>query len=153
MLVRPAKTEELAPFIAISRETGWHQLNPREREHLTPDSFLVPVTGMFHHALATPGGTMLVAEEDGRPIGYILYSLRPNGITGQMEGFFFDQYVDPAHRHRGVAQELNARAMEHCRQLGATGVTLLIAPHNEASRKAASRSGFNVERLVFGRAL
>lgn len=153
MLVRPVRPEEIPSFIAISRETGWSQLSPRERERLNPELFLVSVTNMFREALARPGGSVLVAEEGGKPIGYILYSLQPSGITGQLEGFFFDQYVDPAHRHRGVAQELNARAMEHCRQLGATGVTLLIAPHNQASQKAAGRSGFHVERLVFGRAL
>lgn len=150
---RSARPEDMAGIVATSAQTGWEQLSAREREGVTPEDFAARVAGMFHHALSAPGGALLVAEDSGKVVGYILFCLQPNNLTGRLEGFFFDQFVEPEYRHRGLAQELNARAMERCAGLGATGVSLLIAPHNGDSQKAARRSGFKVERLIFSRPL
>ncbi|MGE5589097.1 MAG: N-acetyltransferase family protein [Bacillota bacterium] len=153
LVFRSARSEDMPHILSASAQTGWGQLSARERAGVTQEEFAARVSAMFQQVLSAPGGTLLVAEEDGRVIGYILYCLQPNALTGRLEGFFFDQFVEPDRRHRGLAQGLNARAMEHCARLGAAGVSLLIAPHNADSQKAARRSGFEVERLIFARPL
>jgi ribosomal protein S18 acetylase RimI-like enzyme len=84
----------------------------------------------------------LVAEEDGRPIGFALARRRDERV-----GYLGSVYVRPAFRRNGVARELMAAASA---ALGTEVLSLLVHVGNEEARTAYRRLGFRDEavRLV-----
>ena len=84
----------------------------------------------------------LVAEEDGRPVGFALARRRDDVV-----GYLNSVYVRPEFRRRGVGRELMAAASA---ALGSEVLSLLVHVSNEEARTAYRRLGFRDEavRLV-----
>lgn len=70
-------------------------------------------------AFIEPGGQILMAELDGRPVGCV--AIVPDG-TGAYE--LSKMAVSPELRGRGTGRRLLAAAIEHARQLGARSLFL-----------------------------
>ena len=137
MIVRPA-TEADFPAWAAMRDRLWPDCEPDELER-------------------EPPSLGLIAESEGRPIGFAEASIRsyaegaPAGPAAYLEGI----WVEPEWRRRGVARALleavegwaRARGLDHL------GSDALLA--NQASHRWHEAAGFGeVERLVvFGKTL
>jgi len=142
MIVRPASEADVPAWAAM-------------RARLWPDEDPVELALELASAAAPP--VALIAEEDGRPIGFAEASVRsvaegaPAGPAAYLEGI----WVEPEHRRRGVATALLAAVEQWGRTqgLGHLGSDALL--DNEASHRWHAAMGFGeVERLVvFGKPL
>src|SRR5687768_16020926 len=140
MIVRPATEGDFAAWAAMRRRL-WPDADPAELERELPGA---------------PGTLGLVAEEEGRLIGFAEAAVRDYaegaaGPAAYLEGI----WVEPECRRRGVARALLA-AVERwalAQGLGHLGSDALL--DNEVSHRWHAAAGFaEVERLVvFGKPL
>ncbi|GAA2741360.1 GNAT family N-acetyltransferase [Kitasatospora cinereorecta] len=92
----------------------------------------------------------LVAELDGRPVGYIR-QVPPTGLASnahirQIQGLA----VMPEARGRGVGEALIEAACEVARTAGARRMTLRVLGHNAPARRLYERRGFTVDGILPG---
>jgi ribosomal protein S18 acetylase RimI-like enzyme len=83
------------------------------------------------------GKLVLVAEEDGKPIGFAYGQVFATGFA-----HLNIAYVRPEHRRQGVARALTAAFAAGAREQGAEHVTLDVDLSNEAGRAVWQRLGF-----------
>lgn len=155
--LRPLVREDLPWVLARAVATGWEQLPPPERLRIPPAAVAGPVRAMVLGALSRPGAGGLVAEAPTAPgdprIGYILYTVLAEELTGLPVGFFLDIWVDPAWRRQGVARHLCHGAEAVLRALGLREVKRSVAAHNHASLALSLQDGARVERLLLTKPL
>ncbi|MFI1563315.1 GNAT family N-acetyltransferase [Streptomyces sp. NPDC020490] len=111
-----------------------HAVTPPPREPYEP----------FFRETAGPGDH-LVAETDGRVVGYIRLGfpteLASNAHVRQIRGLAVAEEA----RGRGVGRALLRAAVEEARDRGARRITLRVLGHNTAARKLYESEGFVVE--------
>ena len=137
MIVRPATEADLDGWTAM-RLRLWPEAGPDELER-------------------APRPTALVAEEEGRLIGFAEASVRsvaeggPDGPAAYLEGI----WVEPDRRRRGVARALLAGVEAWARAQGLDWLGSDALLDNDDSHAWHGRVGFDeVERLVvFGKRL
>ncbi|TQF06255.1 GNAT family N-acetyltransferase [Kitasatospora acidiphila] len=87
----------------------------------------------------------LVAERNGRVVGFIRQvpptPLATNQHVRQVQGLV----VDPAARGHGIGRALVEAACESARDQGARRMTLRVLGHNQPARRLYERCGFAVE--------
>ncbi len=89
---------------------------------------------------ASPASHLLLAVEEGEILGsltLVVFAI-PTGLRAWIE----DVVVDDRARGKGVGAELNKRAIELARTLGATTVDLTSRPTREAANRLYQRLGF-----------
>ncbi len=141
-VVRPASNEDEAALQRIDRE-AWDSasLFPSVSARLAVSPFFSP---------EQPPEAHLVAELDGRVVGYVRLApptplpesqhvLTINGIA-----------VDPAARGHGVGRALLSAAEEHAGELGATKLSLRVLGTNTVARAMYEGAGFQVEGVLRG---
>jgi ribosomal protein S18 acetylase RimI-like enzyme len=105
--------------------------------------------------LDDPEALVLVAEQDGRVIGYTF---------SEMEGYDYkslrgpaallhDILVDPAHRSAGVGRRLLDETIATMKRRGARQIVLSTAERNEAARRLFARIGFRPTMVEMTREL
>lgn len=84
-------------------------------------------------------GVALIAEEDGRPIGFVFCVL---GEQGRKTAHVTDIYVRPEARRRGIGRALLAGVIEPAREAGLGHVSLEVQLRNTDARRLYERLGF-----------
>lgn len=148
MQIEPMTAHEWPWILGRSVATGWQQLTPEQQAATTPALLTGRVQAMLVQALSTPGATVLVAREQGEPIGYLVVAMVPDELTGKATGLFLDIWVEPHYRGRGVAGQLTAAGEAYLRAQGLRLVRRVIAAHNLPSLRHALRDGCRIERHV-----
>lgn len=148
--VREYLLSEVERIAARAADNAWDGLTDWERRLADRAAADQRVRLIVEGILASPTGTALVAEIDGRFAGHVLLAVLPSDVTGLEEGRCFDVWVEPEFRRRGVAQTLNRAAAEHCRQHGAVRLVMSISVANAASQGSARKSGFTADWLIYG---
>jgi ribosomal protein S18 acetylase RimI-like enzyme len=105
--------------------------------------------------LEKPNIVILVAERDGKVIGYT-YS----GVEGTdymslrgAAGVMYDIVVDPDHRQQGVGRMLVDSTLEALNSKGAPRVVLSTAERNAAAQRLFDRAGFRRTMIEMTREL
>ena len=83
------------------------------------------------------GKLVLVAEDDGEPLGYAFGELNPQGYA-----HVNIVYVRPEHRRHGVTNALIGEFAARARQAGIAHLTLDVATDNKVGREVWRRLGF-----------
>ena len=94
--------------------------------------------------IGAQGVVILVAEEDGKVIGYSYAGMEGfdyMALRGPA-GAVYDIIVDPAYRERGVGRALLSATLEALEAQGAPRVVLSTAERNEAAQRMFERAGF-----------
>jgi ribosomal protein S18 acetylase RimI-like enzyme len=108
------------------------------------------VSAWLRKRLADEATHVWMAEDDGVPIGYVLATRRQreeSSYSVARQWCEIDEIVvDPAHRRRGVARALMARAIAHARELSLDAIELSAWAFNEPAQAAFERLGF--ERML-----
>jgi dTDP-4-amino-4,6-dideoxy-D-galactose acyltransferase len=86
---------------------------------------------------------VLVAEVDGRPVGYVSCHLDPGGRAGSI-GLIA---VDEAARGGGVGGTLSRGAVAWCRARGAQEMSVVTQGRNAAALRTFQRAGFLVDSI------
>lgn len=103
----------------------------------------------FADYLADPARTVLIARDDARILGYAmlirgvpddLADAVPERPTVELSKMYT---VADAHG-TGVSAALMARALQHCRELGARSVWLGVNQQNHRAQRFYARSGFRI---------
>ena len=84
-------------------------------------------------------GVALIAEDDGRPVGFIFCVL---GERGRKTAHVTDLYVRPEARGRGIGRVLLAELVEPAREAGLGHVSLEVLVQNSDARRLYDRLGF-----------
>ena len=145
MLIRPATPSDTA---ALGRLGG---LLVRQHQAWDPARF-IPAEPETDHWYGTflasqlhrPDVVILVAEQDGRVIGFVYAGLEDTdwmALRGPA-GALYDLVVDPDHRRGGVGRTLLDAALAALARLGAPRVVLSTAERNEAAQRLFLGAGF-----------
>jgi ribosomal protein S18 acetylase RimI-like enzyme len=84
-------------------------------------------------------GVALIAEEEGRPVGFVFCVL---GDRGRKTAHVTDIYVRPEQRRQGIGRALLAELIEPAREAGLGHVSLEVLTHNVDARRLYERLGF-----------
>ena len=97
----------------------------------------------FERELERPETIVLIAEDQGTPIGYAFVRMEPASIEALCEPspWLHDIYVDPSARARCVGRQLVSAAVESARQLGSSSLMLGVHPANAQARHLFDRFG------------
>ena len=127
MNVRRATRDDLAAIVAIERDCFPHDALP-----------LIS----FVQYLELFGETFLVAESDGRCLGFAV-----GGVSASAPGeaWLLDIAVASDFRGRGVAQQLTTELLV---RLGDRTVRATVSPENNPSAALLARNGFVIEQRV-----
>jgi GNAT superfamily N-acetyltransferase len=93
-------------------------------------------------------GEILLAEEDGRPIGMVSLLYSVSTALGARVAILEDMVVDPARRGAGVGSALLARALQLCRERECARVTLLTDARNTEARGFYEKFGFTQSAMI-----
>jgi ribosomal protein S18 acetylase RimI-like enzyme len=83
------------------------------------------------------GKLVLLAEEDGEPLGFAFGELQPNKLAHVNV-----VYVRPERRRQGITKALLAEFATRAREAGAEHLSLDVATRNEVGQKVWQRLGF-----------
>ncbi len=137
--IRKFKEDDLQSVIEINRETL--------PENYT-DYFFLDLYERFPE-------TFIVAEEEGKIVGYIMCRIEVGlsnfGLGGLVrKGHVVSIAVLPRWRRKGIAQALIKRAMEGMQFYKAKQCYLEVRVTNDAGVKLYAKLGFEVSRTVHG---
>jgi ribosomal protein S18 acetylase RimI-like enzyme len=97
----------------------------------------------FRHFLTSRTATVLVAETQGEPVGYVLILYPPNWSHARL----YSIAVDPRNGGRGIGASLLAAAEEAARRRGRRTMRLEVHEHNTRAIARYEKSGYR----LFGR--
>jgi ribosomal-protein-alanine N-acetyltransferase len=129
VVVRPAKLFDMPEIVRIER-ASFREQYPR---------------GVFLIFLENNPDTFLVAEYNGRVIGYVMAYLRPD-----LEGHIMSIAVDPKYRGKGVGSALLSEVIERLAARGAKWIGLEVRVSNQNAINLYERFGFKRIKRVIG---
>lgn len=96
----------------------------------------------------------LIAEEGGRPVGFVLaiYDL-PDEVTLAEQAFVAYMAVEPDAQRRGVGSALLAELERRAQGRGLPAVSLMVTEENVAARELYASAGFATERRMMTKAV
>ncbi|WP_456368823.1 ribosomal protein S18-alanine N-acetyltransferase [Thermococcus sp.] len=129
VVIRSAKLFDIPDVMRIERES-FREAYPR---------------GIFLVFLENNPDTFLVAEYNGKVIGYVMAYLRPD-----LEGHIMSIAVDPAYRGNGIGSALLVEAIERLIKKGARYIGLEVRVSNERAIRLYERFGFKKVKRIIG---
>jgi GNAT superfamily N-acetyltransferase len=98
---------------------------------------------MARALIATPDdeGMLLVARDDGTPIGFAAVGWKWSSLRGARIAVLEDLFVASPSRGSGAADALIAACASRARELGAPALTWLTAPDNRRAQAVYERAG------------
>lgn len=132
MTIRPATTSDL-PHLRGLRDEFQQEL---ARPHFLHEPW-ESVAAEVEETIAD--GVVVIAEEEGKPVGYALASIVPET---PIRGHLYDFFVRLDARKRGVGVALIAEVAEQLRERGVTHLSLDVGINNDGARRLYDRLGF-----------
>jgi len=133
VVVRAATEADFAPVSALLAELGRPEVTPA-----TEDA--VRATYLRH--IASPASSALIAERDGRAIGFIALHIRDRLSQPRPEAWVPDLIVTTSEHGGGAAQALLAAALEIARERGCYRLALESHYHRLRAHRFYEREGF-----------
>ena len=154
--IRPAAEHDLATLGSLGASLM------RVHYAFDPQRFLAPgdrpdqgYAWFLGTQLREPEVVILVAEQDGRVLGYIYAGLEPlswKELRGPA-GFIHDVVVEESARREGIASALLDAAAEWLKAQGAPRVVLWTAAQNDGAQRLFAEKGFRRTMLEMTREL
>jgi ribosomal protein S18 acetylase RimI-like enzyme len=154
--IRPAKSEDMP---AVGRLGA---LLIREHHDFDPQRFIAPMPGVekgygsyLDTQLGAPNVVVLVAERDGKVIGYTYSGVEGTDYMALRgpAGAMYDIVVDPDHRQQGVGRMLVDATLEALKSKGVPRVVLSTAEKNAGAQRLFDRAGFRRTMIEMTREL
>lgn len=128
-----------AAFVTYLRDLG----DPdSQTQHFTREKYLLDGFG------PEPAFAGYIAEEDGKPLGYLLYNKGYNVDLAQRLFFICDLWVGPEARRKGVARALMQRCAADCRAWGGQWLEWYVFKPNTVAFDFYSKLGATVSDAV-----
>ncbi|CAN7423276.1 N-acetyltransferase family protein [Knoellia sp. LjRoot47] len=107
--------------------------------------------GRFATAMSRPDVFAHVARIDGRPVGYVMTSENPFGLSPEPEIAVEQLYVEPAARRHGVARSLLCAVVGLAERSGSDVIVSNVPTQSREAHRFFARLGFSsviVRRVV-----
>ncbi len=102
------------------------------------------------HLLDEPRlGQALLAEQDGKPIGYAVLTYGYDLEFGGMDAYLTDLYLVEDARDRGIGSWLLGKVEKAARLAGVRALHLMVAPSNHRAHHVYYRAGFRASPRLF----
>ncbi|MFT9850122.1 GNAT family N-acetyltransferase [Aneurinibacillus sp. REN35] len=98
------------------------------------------ITHLVHHP---EEGFQLVAEEDGRLLGFTTVNAIWSTTRMQKIALLNDLFIDPQHRRKGIGEALLTSAIQLAKEKGYPLVRLLTAADNSTAQSLYDKTGGN----------
>jgi ribosomal protein S18 acetylase RimI-like enzyme len=98
--------------------------------------------------LASPGSKVLLAEEEGRVVGLLSFSVRLDLYHGAPSGMIDELVVHGADRDRGVGSALVSEVLRRLEAMGCAEASVTTMPDNEGALRFYRSHGL-VDEAVF----
>lgn len=144
MHVRFWQQSDLPYLMQMAAQTAWNITPPDDKPHTSFEKVGTNAQRNLWHVLNSPYGSAVVAEDGGRPVGYLLLAAQPNDKTGELQGYLADIYVEPAYRRHGAAKLLHTLGENYLRRRGIRRVTNWTHAHNPLGQKASEHFGMKL---------
>jgi GNAT superfamily N-acetyltransferase len=151
--VRFWQQSDLPGLLQMAAITAWEIMNPSDKAVARPEVVFANAQSSLIQCLASPGGTAVVADEGGRPVGYLLIVLRPDEKTGEMQGYLADIYIQPQYRGKGLAREFHRLGEDYLRRLGIRKATNWVHATNPLGKKSSQEKGFRLWGVMLEKVL
>jgi ribosomal-protein-alanine N-acetyltransferase len=94
--------------------------------------------------------TFLVAEVDGKIVGYVMCRIEPNSasLASIRRGHVVSIAVLPEHRRKGIGSALMRKAMRGMLEYGASDCYLEVRVSNSRAINMYKKLGFRIERVA-----
>jgi ribosomal protein S18 acetylase RimI-like enzyme len=154
--IRPATPKDLAAIGKLGA------LLVREHHDFDPQRFIAATSGtengygsFLGTQLAEPNIIILVAERDGKVIGYTYAGVEGTDYMALRgpAGAVYDIVIDPAHRKQGIGRMLLDATIEALKARGVPRVVLSTAERNGAAQRLFDRAGFRRTMIEMTREL
>lgn len=106
-----------------------------------------------HLRSASAFDTLLIAEDEGVPVGFASLRVLPEVESGVPHAELSDLFVDAARRRRGAGRALVAFAEDLARSRGCRSVQLTVGFENEAAKAFYRAAGFSDFALAMKKAV
>jgi ribosomal protein S18 acetylase RimI-like enzyme len=150
--IRPMERGDIDSIIAIYSKIREEKIPGVKRSRL---SYRKAMT-YEEVALTNPGGPLdlsLVAEADGKPVGFIWSGLAYVGIPIDEVGLIYMLIVDPDYQKKGIAGKLLNALIKRCRDRGVNTVRAVIDERHWELQNYFQKLGFRRSELtIFTRA-
>lgn len=151
--VRFWQQSDLPGLLQMSAITAWEIMNPSDKAVARPEAVNANAQRNLITVLSSPGGTAVVADDGGWPVGFLLIGLRPDDKTGEIQGYMADIYIHPQYRGMGLAQEFHRIGEEHLRRIGIRRATNWVHATNPLGKKASNDKGFRLWGVMMEKVL
>jgi GNAT superfamily N-acetyltransferase len=94
-------------------------------------------------------GQALLAEIDGRAIGYAVLTYGYDLEYGGMDAYLTDLFLVAEERDRGIGSWLLGKVEEAARSAGVQALHLMVAPSNHRAHHVYYRAGFRASPRLF----
>jgi len=94
-------------------------------------------------------GQVLLAELEGRLIGYAILTYGYDLEFGGMDAYLTDLFIAEPDRGRGLGQWLLSEVERASRAAGVQALHLMVAPQNHRAHHIYHRAGFHVSPRLF----
>ena len=98
--------------------------------------------------LAFPGSHLLLAEQNGRVVGLLSYSIRPNLYHAENCCMVEEVVVSEKARGMGVGKALMERLVQRAKEAGCAEASLSVLPDNNRAREFYRSLGFEDEAVL-----
>lgn len=151
--IRPAAVADVSSAAALGAEIvrHHHRTNP-DRFFLT-DDVEESYRWWLTRELARPEAVVLLAEQEGRIVGYAYGALEPRdwSVLLDQHGALHDLFVAPEARRAGVGRALVSALIEALTARGARLLVLRVMVQNEPALRLAQAFGFEPTMLELSR--
>lgn len=150
---KPADSGALGRLGALLVQTH-HDFDPKRFIDVTPQTEAGYGTFLASQ-LDEPNVIILVAEEDGRVIGYTYAAVEGRDYMSLRgpAGVLYDIIVDPKHRGRGIGRRLLEDTLAILKERGAPRAVLSTADRNERAQHLFAGMGFRRTMIEMTREL
>jgi GNAT superfamily N-acetyltransferase len=127
---------------------NWEGLTAEEQGEVDPAGLQQMSLDQLQEVLGNGTGNAVIAEEDGRPIGFALGVVAPDTSTGDSNGLLLNLWVDPSRRRQGVARGLLQVTEALFRCCGVHKAKLWTPLQNQAVVRLGERCGYVREGVI-----
>lgn len=140
MVIRPATAGDFRAVARLLAELG--------RPEVTPDRELEARRVYLRH-IARPDTASLVAELDGRIVGFMSLEFRDRLNQTRPQAWIPDIIVAEGARGQGIGKALLSRAIQLARQRGCWSLVLDSGYHRQVAHQLYKSAGMRDEGLYF----
>lgn len=152
--IRLMHDRERETFLERVIKTTHADLPDHQRKRLTAKEIWFEVSEVVDLLMAQGANEILVADTDSQVnVGQVWLGTARDPYTGEVGGYVYDLYIDPAFREQGIGRALMEAAEVASRKRGDKTLNLAVAVWNTNAHKLYESLGYAPERLTMSKTL